>query len=206
MTEKPSIRSLAGHVLATDDDPEKLRLAAAVEPSLDPDAIAIPLGRKGIFAYVSKDDAHLANYKWHSKAFPKWGLVYAIRMIQLGGGKRKNRLLHREVMGVTGSKLPKIDHISGNGLDCRRVNLREACSETNGRNRVGAMCHSKSGVLGVYFHSGKQKWCADITYNKQRHYLGQFDTLGEATQARLEAEAREWGIHPRRAAAHGVSK
>lgn len=39
MTEKPSIRSLAGHVLATDDDPEKRRLAAAVlgDDSLTPD-------------------------------------------------------------------------------------------------------------------------------------------------------------------------
>lgn len=39
MTEKPSIRSLAGHVLATDDDPEKRRLAAAVlgDDSLIPD-------------------------------------------------------------------------------------------------------------------------------------------------------------------------
>jgi hypothetical protein len=39
MTDKPSIRSLAGHVLATDEDPEKLRLAAAVlgDDSLTPD-------------------------------------------------------------------------------------------------------------------------------------------------------------------------
>lgn len=39
MTDKPSIRSLAGHVLATDDDPEKLRLAATVlgDDSLTPD-------------------------------------------------------------------------------------------------------------------------------------------------------------------------
>lgn len=39
MTDKPSIRSLAGHVLATDDDPEKRRLAAAVlgDDSLTPD-------------------------------------------------------------------------------------------------------------------------------------------------------------------------
>lgn len=38
MTDKPSIRSLAGHVLATDEDPEKRRLAAAVlgDDSLTP--------------------------------------------------------------------------------------------------------------------------------------------------------------------------
>lgn len=39
MSDKPSIRSLAGHVLATDEDPEKRRLAAAVlgDDSLTPD-------------------------------------------------------------------------------------------------------------------------------------------------------------------------
>lgn len=39
MTDKPSIRSLAAHVLATDEDPEKRRLAAAVlgDDSLTPD-------------------------------------------------------------------------------------------------------------------------------------------------------------------------
>lgn len=38
MTQKPSIRSLAGHVLATDPDEEKRRLAAAVlgDDSLTP--------------------------------------------------------------------------------------------------------------------------------------------------------------------------
>lgn len=55
MTEKkPSIRSLAGHVLATDDDPEKRRLAAAVlgDDSLTPNTTKSPEDLRRILSRI----------------------------------------------------------------------------------------------------------------------------------------------------------
>lgn len=176
-------------------------MSSPVDPWEDEDAIPIPLGGKGIFAFVSREDIHLAKMKWHSKHYPKWGLIYALRMKYDKDG-RHNQLLHRVVMGVSESKLPKVDHINGNGLDCRRCNLRLASSEMNGRNVVGPGKRNTSGYLGVSFVEAKQKWCAQMRWDKKNHHLGYFETAEEANQARLEAEQKIWGIHPRRRAAH----
>lgn len=46
----------------------------------------------------------------------------------------------------------------------------------------------KTGVKGVYFH--RNKYTAEISLRKKRKYLGVFDTLEEAAQARKEAEEK----------------
>ena len=46
----------------------------------------------------------------------------------------------------------------------------------------------KTGVKGVYFH--RNKYRAEISIRKKRKYLGVFNTLEEAAQARKEAEKK----------------
>lgn len=46
----------------------------------------------------------------------------------------------------------------------------------------------KTGVKGVYF--SRNKYIAEISIRKERKYLGSFDTLEEAAQARKEAEKK----------------
>ena len=44
----------------------------------------------------------------------------------------------------------------------------------------GAVVTSKSRIRGVYYHKQTGKWTAEMTYRKQRYYLGLFSTQEEA--------------------------
>ena len=48
---------------------------------------------------------------------------------------------------------------------------------------------NKSGCAGVKWHKATGKWSADITYHKERIYLGLFNSKEEAIMARLAKEA-----------------
>ena len=63
-------------------------------------------------------------------------------------------------------------------------NCRWATPITQSRNRRTRQ-HS-SIYTGVYFRSEKQKWVADITINKQRVYLGTFESEEAAWKARCD--------------------
>ncbi len=45
-----------------------------------------------------------------------------------------------------------------------------------------------SGVKGVYWRDKDQKWCAQIGYKKEKRWLGSFENIEEATEARRKAE------------------
>ncbi|WP_302593576.1 AP2 domain-containing protein [Faecalibaculum rodentium] len=47
---------------------------------------------------------------------------------------------------------------------------------------------SKSGVRGVHWNAKSQRWEAEITIQKERRYLGQFEKLEDAIAARFAAE------------------
>jgi hypothetical protein len=83
-------------------------------------------------------------------------------------------LLHRGV-------LPNfIDHINGVKNDNRIENLREATKSQNAANsRV--MSESLVPFKGVHFYVGK--YCAAISCNGQRYYLGRHKTAVEAAKA-----------------------
>lgn len=50
-----------------------------------------------------------------------------------------------------------------------------------------------SGVRGVCWHKNMSKWEAVIRVDKKRIYLGSFDTLEKAANARRLAEEKYWG-------------
>lgn len=47
-----------------------------------------------------------------------------------------------------------------------------------------------SGHPGVHFLTSKGKWGAEIYANKQRHWLGTFEKMEDAIQARKDAEKK----------------
>ncbi|MFP1557152.1 hypothetical protein ACLB1T_02670 [Escherichia coli] len=62
-------------------------------------------------------------------------------------------------------------------------------SEINGkRNLFGA-----SGIRGVYWRKDNNKWSSQIQANKITHYLGNFDNINEAINARILGEIRYYG-------------
>lgn len=98
--------------------------------------------------------------------------------------------LHRVVMGVGDREDINIDHKNLVRYDCRKINLRRATDSQNAMNKdYGHL--SKTGIVGV--KQNKNKWFADIKVDSQRIYLGSFDTLEEATEARIEAEIKYFG-------------
>ncbi len=85
-------------------------------------------------ALVSPEDAELTLVKWSAtnnrlckQGIPKW---YAVR-----GSNGKRRYLHREVFKRMRGRECRtgyvVDHINGDGLDCRRENLRECKQKKN---------------------------------------------------------------------------
>ena len=61
--------------------------------------------------------------------------------------------------------------------------LRPTTPKQNSENRSGAQRNSVSGVRGVYWHSGKGRWIAEIRHNGKKVYVGRFSTLEEAESA-----------------------
>lgn len=52
---------------------------------------------------------------------------------------------------------------------------------------------NKSGVTGVSFDKARNKWAAEIMFQRKRYRLGRFDELKDAAKARKEAEDRLHG-------------
>lgn len=105
--------------------------------------------------------------------------------------KLKRVYFHRHILG----SIPKgkvVDHINGNSLDNRRVNLRIVSQQQNKRNLGGALTNSKSGIRGVYWSKQKNKWHAVIRHNRKGINLGFYDNIEDARKARLEKEFELW--------------
>ena len=61
------------------------------------------------------------------------------------------------------------------------------CIESIRSRKVSAS--NKSGIRGVYFNRRSGRWIAQITFQGHTRYLGSFESLEEAAQARKKAEA-----------------
>lgn len=114
------------------------------------------------------------------------------RKVQIDG---RNYLAHRLAWLIVTGEWPteEIDHISGDGLDNRWSNLREATHTVNGRN-AKRYSHNTSGFTGVGWHKASRKWQANIKVNGTYIHLGCFDDLTAAVEVRKDAE-RQYGFH-----------
>lgn len=127
------------------------------------------------------DYAFLSQWKWR-----KHKSGYASRETKIGG-KPKTIWLHRLI--VTPADGMQVDHVNGDKLDNRRVNLRQATPAQNMQNRIG-----KPGALGVKgVRKDGSSFRATITNNGKRIHLGTFDTIEEASNAYVEASLRLHG-------------
>ena len=92
--------------------------------------------------------------------------------------------LHRYILNCYDETI-KVDHINGNPLDNRKINLRFSTNNENGQNKTKINgCTSK--YIGVCYHKHNKKWQADIKVNGEKIYIGQFNTEEEAAVARDE--------------------
>lgn len=157
--------------------------------------IEIPLTR-GHVAIIDDCDSHLAKKKWSALEvrFKDGSLrrVYAVRGITRADGKHRLSYLHREVMGTVDTKT-QIDHRDGNGLDCRRANLRLCSGKQNIRNRTRMNKNNSSGYRGVRWNAKNEKWVAVIKVDRKPIHIGTFADRKEAAIAYNRAAAQFYG-------------
>jgi hypothetical protein len=105
-----------------------------------------------------------------------WSMICPNRRSPYAHSRKGGGYLHCAILGTKG-----IDHINGNGFDCRRRNLRLATQRQNTRNKSSARS-STSRFLGVSKCKGGS-WVAQIRANGKNTHLGYFDREENAAQA-----------------------
>lgn len=133
------------------------------------------------FTLVSDEDyEHLNQYNWcyHSG--------YVDRSSYKETGKHTKQQIHRQIIEKQiNRKLNDkeiIDHVNGNKLDNRRINLRIANTASNGWNRKTGN-NNTSGYKGVHYIPRINKWQSRIQVYKNRKHLGYFETAELAAKA-----------------------
>jgi len=104
-------------------------------------------------------------------------------------------LAHRMAFVYMEDKLPEqVDHIDHDRCNNAWSNLREVSPRNNSLN-----CSKKrsntTGINGVSYHLGLNKYRAYINEHGRQIHLGVFDTLEEAKEARHKADI-DYGYHP----------
>lgn len=102
----------------------------------------------------------------------------------------KNGIAHRLICGVTDKSLV-VDHVNGNGLDNRKINLRVVSSADNVKNRQWT--RGKELPPGVFRFRGG--YMVQITHNYKKLFVGTFVDKGLAIAA-LNAKRKELGRPP----------
>ena len=138
----------------------------------------IPLTR-GFFATVDdKDYWGLAIHRWQSTIGNR-GKVLPTRTTNVDS-KRTTVYMSREIMGADVGKY--VDHINGDTLDNRRINLRLCTNAENLSNR-GKPRNNTSGYKGVVYDKRRNKWYAYIGCESKGFRSKDFDSRKDAAQA-----------------------
>lgn len=99
--------------------------------------------------------------------------------------------LSRVVYEMFNGPIPYGYVIENTDNSCAKIgNLKKISrSESNKKRKA----YGVSGITGVYWHKGNNKWQADIRVNRINHYLGCFDSINDAINARINGEIRYYG-------------
>lgn len=151
----------------------------------------IPL-TQGKFAFVSDlDITTVSEHHWSAKR--DHNVWYALTNIRQPDGTYKVLALHLlvgERIGIVGP----VDHESGDGLDCRRENLRAGPELLNQANRRKLQTRETSSAFkGVYWNKDCCKWHVQIRIDGKRYHLGLFTDETEAARTYDSAALAAWG-------------
>lgn len=134
---------------------------------------------KGFSTIVDNEDFEfLSQWKWHYRKCDKSG--YAVRVPY----KQMAIYMHRFI--TNSPERMEVDHINGNSLDNRKLNLRICTRQQNMQNSK-----VKTGSKSIYKGVNPQgkKWMAII----QRKYLGTFNSEIEAAKEYNKEAIKRYG-------------
>lgn len=140
---------------------------------------------RGFVAVVDDEDFERVSHRsWQARPAHGWDsrLFYAKYTDHRTEGAV---LLHRLILGAPPGV--RVDHKDGDGLNCRRANMRLATSAQNAWNTRGPI-RNRTGFRGVFKHTGGYR--AVITQGGVKLRLGVFATPEEAAVA-FDTSARQ---------------
>jgi hypothetical protein len=135
----------------------------------------IPLTRGAVALVDEEDRRRVMELTWCLHRIAKGKTDYAKTRLPRYG---RFVLLHRFVIDAPSGV--QVDHRNGNGLDCRRENLRLATQSQNLMNR--GPCSGRR-FKGVFKHKYPGRWMARIGFGGRYKYLGLFGSEVEAARA-----------------------
>ena len=134
---------------------------------------------RGKSTWIDDEDLHLiSKHTWHATQRRDGKGWYA----KTTGGTRMHRLL----MGVWDARV--VDHISGDGLDNRRSNLRVG---TQSQNCVNRKTTPGKNLRGTRLKKGR--WQSYIKYQGKQRSLGYFETEEQAHLVYVQEAAKLHG-------------
>jgi len=101
--------------------------------------------------------------------------------------KKRALKIQHVILGIKSNKAIRIDHVDRNPLNNRKENIRPCTHRQNIRNS-GKRKNNTSGYKGVWKNG--EKWCAEITVNGKKVYLGIFGDKAEAARIYNEASLK----------------
>lgn len=134
------------------------------------------------------DDESYKLYKSRSWFLQKSRNTYYL-ICNLKRGEKGTKIFHRKFLGLTGPK-DLVDHINGNGLDNRSINLRVCTQAENSRNackRKDATTSKFIGVTEIKTSRNGKPYMVRVKCDGVSNYIGCYSTEIEAAIAYNEA-------------------
>lgn len=134
-------------------------------------------------AFIDEEDYDkVSKLKWYCSNND--GKLYAVNK------NKKVLYMHRLIMSAPDGY--EVDHINGDGLDNRKVNLRLCSSSQNKYNQKLSSANT-SGFKGVTWNKNKGKWQVQIGSRNKYKYLGLFEDKYNAAKAYNKEAVRLFG-------------
>lgn len=153
----------------------------------------------GVFTWKHRDESLFASRRSYASFCGKYANKVAGYNKTAVNGKdyrnimilNVNYLSHRVAWFYIYGNWPvnDIDHIDGNGMNNKIINLRDVTAIDNGRNKRLPE-NNNSGVVGVSWHKRDKVWEAKIKVNQKAIYLGRFSSIESAAKVRKSAEIK----------------